>query len=521
MDLTIFDTLNKIYYIEPIMKRMLYPSGIILHKHNTDNQAVTYNFNLTFKGDQYSRGCCPLYYDTFFYEKHYKDMAEVIKMPKMSDTMQEGTIVSWLIKVGDNVKSGDILAEIETDKATMELESYDDGVLLYLGAKEKEKVAVGSILAIIGEQGEDYSSFIKNDIKESNSEIRQQSAEYQNEVSKEPTADINQQTSEQQSKEPSRSQVVDENNIQNKYIPKDKSIEVDNRIKISPLAKKVAQEMGYNINELKGSGDAGRIILRDLQENDNKKVSNGETFFKKINTNSWKEEYVDTEVTSMRSAISTRLKQSLANAPHFYLTTDVNMDKVIEMKEALNKEVQISFNDIILKAVSMAIQRSPNINTSWIEKGGNIPKIRLNKHIHLGIAVALEDGIVVPVIKFVNNKSILQISAESREIVGKAKNKKLSVTEIQGATFCISNLGMFDIDNFTSIINPPSSCILAVGAIKKTVVVKNNNISIGHVMKLTLSCDHRTIDGVVGAKFMSTLKAVLEEPLSMIFAKDM
>ncbi len=458
-------------------------------------------------------------------------MAEVIKMPKMSDTMQEGTIVSWLMKVGDTLKSGDILAEIETDKATMELESYDDGVLLYLGAKEKEKVAVGSILAIIGKQGEDYSNLIKNDTKESNSEpskdgfIKQGLSINNNE--KQDSIDHTFKEEIKQGERPNMPQVSEQNNIQNEYYFKDKNIEpsmngsvMNNRIKISPLAKKVAQEMGCDISELKGSGDAGRIILRDLQKTDaveaNVLTFNSSTI---SNSDSWREEYTDTEVTSMRSIIATRLKQSLINAPHFYLTTEISMDKVIEMKEFLNKEVQISFNDIILKATSMAIQRNPSINASWIESGNDIPKIRLNKHIHLGIAVALEDGLVVPVIKFVNNRSILQISVEAKKIVSKAKNKKLSVNEIQGATFCISNLGMFDIDNFTSIINPPSACILAVGTIKKTVVVKNNNIAIGHVMKLTLSCDHRVIDGTVGAKFMSALKSVLEEPISMIFEK--
>lgn len=473
-------------------------------------------------------------------------MAEVIKMPKMSDTMTEGVIISWFKKEGDVVKSGDILAEVETDKATMELESYEDGVLLYIGAKEKDRVPVGGILAIIGKKGEDYKSLInektisfeKTDTdsfnkvdKQPETNVQENQIISENKVNEIPTEtnitseNIEQKTEIKNDKIQSKSESTIESDIPNnnqQEIPQPSdqksNVDISNRIKASPLAKKVAQEMGYDISSIKGTGEGGRIIRRDIEAtNQVSKISNLQSPISPENTFNpviFEENYVDVSVSSMRALIASKLTESLANAPHFYITSEINMSKVVRMKEITNKNNQnnISFNDIILKAVSLALRHYPEVNVSWL---GN--KIRKNKHIHIGVAVAIDEGLVVPVIRFVDTKNLLQISNEIKDLISKSKNKKLTLQDMEGSTFCISNLGMFGIDSFTSIINPPSACILAIGGINKKPIVNDyEQIEVGSVMKVTLSCDHRLVDGAIGAKFLSILKDILEEPISML-----
>ncbi len=431
-------------------------------------------------------------------------MAEVIKMPKMSDTMTEGVIVSWLKKVGDQVKSGDILAEIETDKATMELESYEDGILLYIGAKEKEKVPIGGILAVIGKKGEDFKSLIASASDKSKTSEEQLQ-----------TIDLSQNIKKEDEYNNTQKQAAENAEI-NKNIQGNEQNNIDfQRIKASPLAKKVAEQMGYDISKIQGTGDRGRIIRKDVEAASQANKSESK-MSKNISYNqpAFEESFEDISVSSMRATIGKKLTESLANAPHFYLTSEINMSKVVQMREIINGDFSnnISFNDIILKAVSIALRRFPDANISWLGD-----KIRRNNHIHIGIAVAIEEGLVVPVLRFIDTKTLSQISNEVKEFIIKSKEKKLSIEEMQGSTFCISNLGMFGIDSFTSIINPPSACILAIGGIKKKPIVnENDELVVGNIMKVTLSCDHRAIDGAVGASFLAILKDILEEPISML-----
>ncbi|MCP3660639.1 MAG: 2-oxo acid dehydrogenase subunit E2 [Bacteroidetes bacterium] len=467
-------------------------------------------------------------------------MAEVIKMPKMSDTMTEGVIVSWLKKVGDQVKSGDILAEIETDKATMELESYDDGELLYIGAKEKDKVAVGAVLAIIGKKGEDINSLIKGSSNNSTDENRKETTSSENKSASTPTEQEEKLESEnnQESNNTTENQTNSDKTQSNKETDNQPTINNENsnisneqvgqiinndRIKASPLAKRVAKEMGYDITKIQGTGENGRIIKRDVESHDqsDQNIKNQEitspTQNQTINYPILEESYEEVTVSSMRATIGKKLTESLANAPHFYVTQEIDMSKVVQMREIINCDsdisINISFNDIILKAVSIALRRYPEVNVSWLGD-----KIRKNHHIHIGVAVALKDGLVVPVLRFVDSKSLSQISTEVKDFIIKANENKLMLNDIQGSTFCVSNLGMFGIDSFTSIINPPSACILAVGGIKKKPVIdENGGLGIGDVMKVTLSCDHRAVDGALGAKFLKILKSILEEPISMLY----
>ncbi len=460
-------------------------------------------------------------------------MAEIIKMPKMSDTMTEGIIISWLKKVGDKIKSGDILAEVETDKATMELESYDDGTLLYIGAKENDRVPVGSILAIIGKDGEEYKSLLKESSPQesSPSEKQQNQAEpkdSENETNIKPSetyttpspTEIKSEnttlsTNEQQPLKVPQ-QIKQEKNITtHENYNESKEINRSERVIASPLAKRIATEMKFDLNKVQGSGPSGRIIKRDLKNVDNTNSSGSITKDFEISTQEYNEEqFEDITISSMRQTIAKKLTESLAQAPHFYLTMDVNMDKAMEIRSIINNgsKEKISFNDIITKAVSMAIRTFPKVNVSWLGD-----KIRYNKHIHIGIAVAIDNGLVVPTLKFTDTKTLSRISSEIKILVEKAKSKNLALEEMQGSTFCISNLGMFGIESFTSIINPPSACILAIGAIKKIPICNDNgSIVSGNVMKLTLSCDHRAVDGAIGAEFMSVLKKMLEEPVSIL-----
>ena len=420
-------------------------------------------------------------------------MAEIIRMPKMSDTMEEGVIASWLKKVGDEIKSGDILAEVETDKATMELESYDDGILLHIGVKDGDSVPVDGVIAIIGEKGEDVNKIL-NDINSDSSEV---------ENNEEVIAPVNDGENDSENKEIKTLESVDE-----------VSELKDERIKASPLAKKLADEKGINLSNISGTGDGGRIIRKDIENYKDLSASisetNKEISLPKIHS---EESFEEIPVTQMRKTISKRLAESKFSAPHFYLTMEIDMDNCIDGRKKINEssEIKISFNDIILKACAVALRKHPMVNSSFLTD-----KIRINHHVHIGVAVAVDEGLLVPVIRFADNKSLSHISAEVKSLAKKAKDKQLQPSEWEGNTFTISNLGMFGISEFTAIINPNDSCILAVGGIKNKPVVKNGEIVPGNIMKLTLSCDHRIVDGATGAAFLQTLKELIEDPIKIL-----
>ena len=397
-------------------------------------------------------------------------MAEVINMPRLSDTMEEGTLAKWFKKVGDTVKEGEILAEIETDKATMEFESFHDGILLHIGIDEGSTAPVDSIIAIIGSKGEDISSLLKNsDIK----------------VKEEPKPEV---------KEESKP-------VSNNNKPSD-------RILISPLAKSLAKEKGIDISSVKGTGDNGRIIKRDI---DSFKPSNYSQFSQP--SPQLTESSYETQNSTMRKAIAKRLADSKFSAPHYYLNIELEMDNMISFRKQFiqTQNIKISFNDIIAKAVSLSLAKHPKVNSRWYDD-----KIIFNEHVHLGVAVAVDDGLIVPIVKFANSKDLPQINSEIKDFAERAKNKKLTPAEIEGSTFTISNLGMFGIESFTSIINQPNSAILSIGAIVQKPIIKNNEVVVGNTMKLTLACDHRTVDGATGSLFLKTLKEYVENPVSIL-----
>lgn len=415
--------------------------------------------------------------------------AQVIKMPKMSDTMTEGVIASWIKKVGDDVKSGDILAEVETDKATMELESYDDGVLLYTAVEAGNGVPVDGVIAIIGEKGADFETLLK--------------AEAANVAA--PVAE------EKKEAAPSAAPKAAAPAPQAQAAPVTTSS--NGRVIASPLAKSLAKEKGFDLAQIPGSGDGGRIIKRDVESfvPSATPASGGTISSGSVGV----ESYEDVPATQMRKAIAKGVTASQFGAPHFYLTMEIDMDKTIEARASINElaPVKISFNDIIIKAVAAALRQHPDVNTYWISETNSIRK---NHHISVGVAMATAEGLVVPVVKFADTKTLAQISSEVKEFGAKAKAKKIQLDEMQGNTFTVSNLGMFGIEEFTSIINAPESCILAVGGIKQTPVVKNGEIVPGNVMKITLTCDHRTVDGAVGSAFLQTLKGYIEDPVRIL-----
>ncbi len=418
-------------------------------------------------------------------------MAEIVKMPKLSDTMTEGVVAKWHKKVGDKVKNGELLADIETDKATMEFESFQDGVLLYQGVQAGKGAPVDSVLAILGKEGEDISKLI--------AEASKPVAAVETPKEEEKKADVR--TSEKQA-EPILAQqrtAVVAQPVSNGS--------ADGRTKASPLAKKLALDKGINIQSVKGSGDFGRIVKRDV-ENYQGGGFNMPAF---VGVESFREE----AVSQMRKTIARRLAESKFTAPHFYLTMEIVMDEMINAREAINgvSAVKISYNDLVIKAVASSIRQNPKVNSSWLGD-----KIRYNDHIHIGMAVAVEDGLLVPVIRFADGKTLSQISGEAKEFAKKAKEKKLQPSDWEGNTFTISNLGMFGIDQFTAIINPPDACILAIGGIKEAPVVKNGQLLAGHLMKVTLSCDHRVVDGATGSAFLQTLKHFIENPVLLLGA---
>ncbi|MDW3208960.1 MAG: 2-oxo acid dehydrogenase subunit E2 [Reichenbachiella sp.] len=416
--------------------------------------------------------------------------AQVIKMPKMSDTMTEGVIASWIKNVGDDVKSGDILAEVETDKATMELESYDDGVLLYRAVEAGNGVPVDGVIAIIGEKGADFETLLKAEA--ANAEAPAQ--EEKKETAPAPAA---------APKAAAPAPAVQAAPVANS----------NGRVIASPLAKSLAKEKGYDISLIPGTGDGGRIIKRDVEAFVPSAVpaAGGVAATGAFGV----ESYEDVPASQMRKAIAKGVTASQFGAPHFYLTMEIDMDKTIEARASINElaPVKISFNDIIIKAVAAALRKHPDVNTYWISETNSIRK---NNHISVGVAMATEEGLVVPVVKFADTKTLAQISAEVKDFGAKAKAKKIQLDEMQGNTFTVSNLGMFGIEQFTSIINAPESCILAVGGIKQTPVVKNGEIVPGNVMKITLTCDHRTVDGAVGSAFLQTLKGFIEDPVRIL-----
>ena len=426
-------------------------------------------------------------------------MAEIIRMPKMSDTMEEGVIASWLKKVGDEIKSGDILAEVETDKATMELESYDDGTLLHIGIKDGESVPVNGIIAIIGEKDEDISEILNEASSDSSNK----------EEEKEPLVEENIDKKDEKVKDEEINKDISDSI---KEVENTENISSNGRTKASPLAKKIALEKGIDLKNIQGSGEGGRIIKKDLESipSEDANIPSQKIDLPKIIA---EESYDEIAVSQMRKTISKRLSESKFTAPHFYLTMEINMDNCIEGRKKINEtsQVKISFNDIILKACASALRKHPMVNSSLIEN-----KIRKNHHIHIGVAVAVDEGLLVPVIRFADNKTLTHISLEVKELAGKAKEKKLQPSDWEGNTFTISNLGMFSIEEFTAIINSNDSCILAVGGIKNAPIVKNGEIVPGNIMKVTMSCDHRLVDGATGAKFLKTLKELLEDPIKIL-----
>lgn len=417
--------------------------------------------------------------------------ADIVLMPKMSDTMTEGVIAAWHKKVGDAVKTGELLAEVETDKATMEYESYNTGTLLYIGADAGKAVTVNGVLAIIGEKDADWKTLLKaHEAKGSGGGSKDSKQETKPAAGQAPAVAAHQ-----------------EEHASN------------GRIKASPLAKKLAKDKGYDINKIQGSGDHGRVTKRDVE---NYKPGAQAPAGKPAQAGAapvvlpkvvGEESFDEIPVSQMRKTIAKRLAESKFSAPHFYLTMEINMDKAVEARKSINdvSPVKISFNDIVIKAAAVALRQHPDVNVSWLGD-----KMRKNHHIHVGVAVAVKDGLLVPVIRFADNKSLSHIAVEVKDLAQKAHDKKLQPADWEGSTFTISNLGMFGIEEFTAIINPPDACILAVGGIKETPIVKNGQIVPGNVMKVTLSCDHRAVDGAVGSAFLKTLKGLLEDPVRIL-----
>jgi len=441
-------------------------------------------------------------------------MDEVVLMPRLSDTMTEGVIANWIKSVGEEVKKGDVLAEIETDKATMDLESYKDGVLLYQGANAGEKIAVNELLCIIGKKDMDIEPIVA--------------------AAKGGAGNSGTEAADSQEANPEQLGVESKDIVQpTAGVPQEQEPVNEGRIIASPLAKKLAEEKGIDLRSVKGSGDNGRIVKQDV---DNykpaekpqpaaapKEAAPAETApaTKLVEAPAQRAtsgaigqvSFDEAPVSQMRKVIAKRLAESKFTAPHFYLTMSIDMDQAVETRGKLNElsPVKISFNDLVLKAVAVALKQHPKVNSSWLGD-----KIRTNHHVNIGVAVAVDEGLLVPVIRFADSKSLSQIAGEVKDFAQRAKDKKLQPADWEGSTFTISNLGMFGIEEFTAIINPPDACILAIGGIAKVPVVKNGQVVPGNVMKVTLSCDHRVVDGATGAAFLQTVKALLEEPLRML-----
>lgn len=420
-------------------------------------------------------------------------MAEIIRMPKMSDTMTEGVIVAWNKKVGEPVKSGDILAEVETDKATMELENYVKGTLLHIGVEQGQAVPVDAIIAIVGKEGEDISSLLSSPGPSSPSATQPEAPS-----NPEPSVPVASTDEHQGSTD-------------------------EHRVKASPLAKKMAADRGLSLSQIQGTGDHGRIVRRDIENYQGSAVSGtpqasgmGTSMDLSAYLNraaGQGESFKDMPLSQMRKTIARRLSESKNAAPHFYLTMEIDMDQAVEARVRLNQNspVKISVNDLVIKAAAMALRQHPVVNSSWLGD-----RIRQNDHIHIGVAMALPEGLVVPVLRFADQKNLVQLASQSKDFAAKAREKKLQPQDWEGNTFTISNLGMFGIEAFTAIINPPDACIMAVGAVRECPVVRNGQLGIGQRMTVTLSCDHRVVDGATGAAFLQSFALMLRDPVSML-----
>ncbi len=415
---------------------------------------------------------------------------EIIKMPRLSDTMEEGTVAAWLKKVGDKVEEGDILAEIETDKATMEFESFYSGTLLYIGIQEGESSLVDAVLAVIGPEGTNVDAVLK--LSTTKSDVSVPKEEEKPEVQKQGSAN------------------------------EMKTVSDGQRIFVSPLAKKIAKEKGIDLSDVNGTGGHGRIVKKDVENYQPSKKSTSavvpeiqvaETLVAPISLPIGEEGSEEVKNSQMRKTIAKRLAESKFTAPHYYLTIEVDMDTAWESRKRINNvpDTKVSFNDLVVKACAMALKKHPQVNTTW-----NGDTTRYNHHVHIGVAVAVDEGLVVPVLKFTDQMSLTQIGTSVKDLAGRARNKKLTPAEMEGSTFTVSNLGMFGIVEFTSIINQPNSAILSVGAIVEKPVVRNGEVVVGKTMKVTLACDHRTVDGATGSQFLLTLRAYLENPVTML-----
>ncbi|SFD37721.1 pyruvate dehydrogenase E2 component (dihydrolipoamide acetyltransferase) [Algibacter lectus] len=415
----------------------------------------------------------------------------VVTMPRLSDTMEEGTVATWLKKVGDSVEEGDILAEIETDKATMEFESFQSGTLLYVGLQEGDSAKVDELLAIIGPAGTDVSGVASS---------------FSTAV---PAAKVDAPKTEAKKEAPKSAPAPATPSKPKTSAPAPTPVTADGRVHVSPLAKKLAEDKGINLTKIQGSGENGRIVKRDIENYEPATSAAAAGKF----VPSGQEDFDEVDNSQMRKAIAKALTNSKFSAPHYYLSVEFDMENAMSFRTQFNSipDTKISYNDIVVKACALALKQHPQVNSQWFAD-----KMRLNNHVHIGVAVAVPDGLVVPVVKFANEQSLPQIGAAVRELAGKAKNKKLTPDEMQGSTFTVSNLGMFGIDTFTSIINQPNSAILSVGNIVEKPVVKNGQIVVGHTMKLSLACDHRTVDGATGALFLQTLKGYIENPVTML-----
>ena len=417
-------------------------------------------------------------------------MAEIVRMPKLSDTMTEGVVATWLKKVGDAVESGELLAEIETDKATMEFESFFDGVLLHIGVEQGQTAPVDSLLCVLGEEGEDISAILSG-------------AEAPAAAPAAPAA------APEPAPAPAPAPVPVAAPVPAAPVPAPEPapVSASGRVKASPLAKRLAEERGMNIATIPGSGEGGRIIKRDVEHFHPAAAPVAAA------APAGTERFTEEPVSQMRKTIARRLAESKFTAPHFYLTVSIDMSTAMAARKEINAsgEVKVSFNDMVVKAAALALKKHPAVNSSWLGD-----RIRYNEHVHIGVAVAVEDGLLVPVVRHANEKSLSSIGAEVKDFAGRARDKKLQPADWEGNTFTISNLGMFGIEEFTAIINPPDACIMAVGGIQEQPVVKNGAVVPGHVMKVTLSCDHRVVDGATGAAFLNDFKAFLESPVRML-----
>ena len=421
---------------------------------------------------------------------------EVITMPRLSDTMTEGTVAKWLKNIGDAVDEGDILAEIETDKATMEFESFHQGTLLYIGVEEGKTAEVDAVLAVIGEKGTDMSPYMDSLAQKAKVSEKAAEAEDSNPVA----APSSEQGKSSQAPAAGKSAPA---------TPAPVQVGANGRIVASPLARKMATERNINLNQVSGSGEGGRIVKRDIENFTPGAAASSQMPF----VPKGQESFEEVSNSQMRKVIARRLGESKFTAPHYYLNVEFDMDNAIAFRNQYNSvpDTKISFNDIVVKATALALKQHPQVNSQWFDD-----RIKKNHHVHIGVAVAVEDGLLVPVLKFADEQTLTQIGAQVKDFAGRARNKKLTPEEMEGSTFTISNLGMFGITDFTSIINQPNSAILSVGAIVQKPVVRNNEIVVGNTMKLTLACDHRTVDGATGAMFLQTLKEYIENPVTML-----